>query len=525
MLRLLRNALIVSLVIPLCSHAQDQTNFTQFYLNPYILNPSFAGIDGKAAVSLIYRKQWIGIDGSPTISNFSFQAPINVKMSTGMSVTNDNRGILNNTSLLFTFGYSIPLQPASYLRFGISGGAAWNMVDWKKLDGFSDRAIANLTDNHLSLAGNAGVSYHIKTFHIGLAIPHLFTSPSVSSESSFKVAGFKPFQSLVFHTSKRLYFNDNKNVFEPYLNYRFYADAPSQIEAAGIVHLNHVIWLGASYRQHLGPSALAGLKLKNMLAIGVSYTSKTQGEYTLQKPSFEISLNYLLGVHKKGTHVYSFVDTHKEKEKKPVHHPSAAEAIAQKHKAEEEARKKQMDAEARKNEADALAKHKEEIKKREEERKNDIVKPVPAKDSTRHTPRFSQPTEVTATMLEGHPEHEQEQLKRFEVHADNALEHHNEEGHPHAERHEFVKRGNHEKELEVADYVVGGVFKSEPNAKKFSEGLNQLGFQTHFGHLTEKTLWYVYVIKTDDINAAKAERDRVRKTNILKDAWLLTVHN
>jgi type IX secretion system PorP/SprF family membrane protein len=500
------------------SKAQDQANFTQFYLNPYILNPSFAGIDGKTALGIIYRKQWINIDGGPSIANFSLHTPINTKMSTGLSVTNDSRGLLNNSSILFSFGYNIKLEDHSFLRFGISAGGAWNTIDLKRLQGFNDQALGNITASHASLAGNAGISFHSKTFHAGVSIPHIF-QPSVTSSDGFKITEVKPFANSIFHVSNRFYFENNKYVFEPYLIYRLNSSIPSQIEAAGILHLNHVIWLGGSYKQDFGVSALGGLKLKNSLAIGTSYSLKNSGANQLSSPTFEISLNYLFGVHKKGAPVYSFVDTHKEKEKKK---PVNAAAVAKKHKEEEALRKKQLDEVARKKEADALAKHQEEIKRREEERKNDIVK-APKLDSVVHNPRFTQ--QMNPVIVEGHPQHEQEQLNRLEIHAEDATEPHNEEGHPNAERHEFVKAGNHIKELPVSDYVVGGVFRTEANAKKYSDGLDGLGFDTHYGHLTEKNLWYVYVIKTTDINAARAERDRVRKMKILKDAWLLTVHN
>jgi hypothetical protein len=52
-----------------------------------------------------------------------------------------------------------------------------------------------------------------------------------------------------------------------------------------------------------------------------------------------------------------------------------------------------------------------------------------------------------------------------------------------------------------------------------------MGFAADYGHLTEKNLWYVYLIQTTDINAARAERDRLRKMKLFRDAWLLTVHH
>src|SRR5688500_13041166 len=79
------------------THAQDQTNFTQFYLNPYLINPSYVGIDGQAAISIIYRKQWMTIEGAPAIANFSLQTPISPRAGFGISITNDAKGLLNNS--------------------------------------------------------------------------------------------------------------------------------------------------------------------------------------------------------------------------------------------------------------------------------------------------------------------------------------------------------------------------------------------------------------------------------------------
>lgn len=506
-------------------HGQDYANFAQFYLNPYTLNPSFAGIDGKTSVSLLYRKQWANLEGSPSVSNFSLHTPVNSKLSTGLNITNDSRGLLNNTALLFTLGYNVNLHNEGYLRFAASAGGTWNSIDIEKLQSTNDPALANLASSHAGVAGNAGFSYHFKTFHIGFALPYIF-SPSVLSESGFQVSEVSPLESSVIHTSYRFYAKRGQTIFEPYLLYRINTLTPSQLEAAGVFHFNNAVWLGGSYKQDFGISALGGLKLNNVLAIGLSYGIKNSGVNELNSPTFEIGLNMLLGKHKKNTHMYSFVDTHKEKVKKHPHHSKAAE-IAKKHKEAEEARKRQLNAEAKKREAEELARHQALVDQKIAERKKDVVKPPPPRDTVRvHTPRFSQQQEVApSVVIEGHHEHEKEQLTRLEVHKEDAKEHHGEEGHPHAERHEFVKRGGHEKELDVADYVIGGVFGKEENAKRFAEGLNKLGFHSHFGHLTEKNLWYVYLMQTTDINTAKAERDRVRKMKILKDAWLLTVHH
>jgi hypothetical protein len=80
--------------------------------------------------------------------------------------------------------------------------------------------------------------------------------------------------------------------------------------------------------------------------------------------------------------------------------------------------------------------------------------------------------------------------------------------------------------MEIGDFVIAGVFRSKVNAEHFAAGLKQHGFNTaDHGHLTEKNLWYVYLAHTDNLDKAKAERDKFRKMKIFRDAWLLTVHH
>ncbi len=472
---------------------QDQTNFTQFYINPYLFNPSYAGIDGQAALSIIYRKQWMTIDGGPTIANFSIQTPLSARASFGFSVTNDSKGLLNNSSVLLTFGYNIPLAAHSFVRFGISGGGSWNMVDMTKLESLSsDPALANILDNNASLTGNAGISLHIKTFQLGASMPAMF-SPSYLSPDAFTITEIKPFQSLIINASNRFYFGDDKYVFEPYALYRINADLPTQYEFAGILHLNHVVWLGGSYKQDFGISAVAGIKLKNIFAIGGSYSLQNSGINELNSPTFEVSLNYLLGKRKKDAPLFSFVNTVKEKEKKPKKSP--AELLAEKRKAEEAARKKKEEELAKQKAAEEEAKRKaDELaqKAREEEaerarqeelaRQQEIAKNIPPPVDT-----VKQETPV----IDG--------------------------------RHETFKRGAHPKELPAGEYIIAGVFSSEANAARFTNGLRQLGYVPNYGFLTEKQLWYVYIHKGKDINQARDERDKFRKLRMFKDAWLLTV--
>jgi type IX secretion system PorP/SprF family membrane protein len=600
--------------------AQDPSNFTHFFLNPYLLNSSYAGFDGQPSVSFVYRKQWMTIEGAPTIANLSLQVPVNARISAGVNVTNDSKGFFNNSVLLFSMAYHVPIQDHIFLRFGISAGGSWNTVDMKKLEAINDPALANVLQKNASLAGNAGISLHYHLFNFGVALPTLF-SPSYVSEDAFNVKEVKPFEALILHASNRFYFNSNKNIFEPYAVYRINTALPSQFELAGIVHLNHLVWAGASYKQDFGISVLGGVKMKNMLAIGGSYSLQKSGADELNSPSFEVSVNYLFGPHRKGAPVYSFVNAVKVKEKAQT--GAARQAIAtrtqqaeaeQKRKADaeklkqeqleekkrlaaaqtqkqqsaqrtqaetqaklkreadekkrldaeaelkreqaekqkasesaeetrtlaeqnrlEQQEKARLDAERAKQEREALARKNAEEQARAEQEASARRKLAEEERLRREEARQRQLSEeVLATQqappptdpvpVEGAVQHEEEQLQRLAAHAGNPNQAVEDTARIAGDvRHEFVKHGNHAQELPVSDYVIVGVFKSDDNAKRFSDGLRSLNFKTQFGHLTEKQLWYVYLFKTTNINQARAEQTRVSKLFLLRDAWLLTV--
>ncbi len=95
------------------------------------------------------------------------------------------------------------------------------------------------------------------------------------------------------------------------------------------------------------------------------------------------------------------------------------------------------------------------------------------------------------------------------------------------ERHEFVKKGDHAKEMSIADYVVIETTTSEDDAKTKSDQLKQIeNAKVGYGYLSGKKLWYVYLKgPTDNLDDTRALLNKVRKQEKFKNVWLLTVHS
>jgi type IX secretion system PorP/SprF family membrane protein len=551
--------------------SQDISNFTQFFMNPYTLNPSYAGVEGRTAFFAGYRKQWSSIEGAPVIGIFSFHTPVNNKVSIGMAFANDKRGITQVSSGMATGAYTVSIDNTTAIRFGLSAGYGYNSVDFTNIGNLNDPAIASLMTKNSFLIGNAGVSFHKKSFHVGLALPNIF-QPVYLSKDAFNITALKPFQSVIFHASNRYYFNKDQNVFEPYLIYRLNGPLPSQFEAAAVLHLQHMIWFGASYKQQFGISGLFGFKVQNQFAIGFSYSIKNSGDNQIQSPSYEVQLGYLVGSKKKDVNAYSFVNTTKEKVRRKTAAEIAADRKKQKQIMDQRLadNKKKHDAQLANDQAAADAAKKAAAAKAAQNQvaknnattnaaqqkqvatntapKNETKTPVKTdekavtpvltpvltqtrRDTARGGPRMKHSQDLlaiqeqTPTAADLQHQEEQEKLKRLETHANNPLEEHKSEvEHPHAERHEFVKKGVHHEELDYGTYVIAGVFKSRGNAESYSKGLTNMKFDADFGFLTAKDLWYVFISQSDNVDDAKAQRDKFRKTKIFRDSWLLTVH-
>ena len=561
-------------------NAQDITNFSQFFINPYSINPSYAGIEGRPAMFLGYRKQWIDIEGAPTTASFTFHAPTTFGLNYGFNLSNHKAGVLNTSAAMLSLGYSVTTSKHSFIRFGFSGGAAYNGIDLSVFDELAnpDPVVTKALDKNMYLIGNAGLSFHFNSVHFGASMPTIF-APAYVSADAFSVTEVKPFQSLIVHASNRFYFAKDKHVFEPYVLYRMNQDLPSQIEAAAIVHLNHVLWFGGSWKQDFGISALGGIKIQNFFLIGGSYSLKNSGINELNSPTFEIQLSYIFGPKKKDIPVYSFVNTVKEKEKRklpPPARPQQTAPIVAKTTQPQQQTPVQTPPAQKPTETkppvqqpvtQPVAQQPQQqpvvTAPVQQQTKPPVTQPVVAKPPVQQpvtqpvvtTPSVQQPVSQPTTQPvvtppvqapkrhDGGPRlksdifsidlptydtasHEEEaRLSRLDEHAGDPDEHHGDDPdtHANAERHEYARRGPGKEDLKPGDYVIAGVFKNSSGADRYADGLQKLGFKAEYGHISEKGMWCVYIVIAKNINEARAERDNFRKMKIFRDAWLLTV--
>ncbi|MDH5397837.1 MAG: PorP/SprF family type IX secretion system membrane protein [Cyclobacteriaceae bacterium] len=471
------------------SFAQEIANFTHFFVNPYMVNPSYAGIEGRSAFFLTYHKQWVNFPGAPQIANVSYHNAVGKHANLGLSFNNDKRSLLKTSSGLLSFAYTAWLSEGTYLRFGISAGAASNTVDLAQVDNPDDPAFISAFDQNFFLLGNAGLSLHAGDFHFGVSMPDVF-NPNLVSDEEFSFGDIRPQEKFIVHANYRFYFSNDEMIFEPYIMYRYRKLLPPQLEAATLLHLNHMAWVGGAYKQDYGISALAGVKLPEVLALGYSYTFKGLGINEVGYPSHEITLGFVLGAKQEDVHRYSFIDSKKQKRKVIVKKETEVEPV-------------------------------KEQEKEPEIEKITVIDTVTVMDTVTVVENIEQTPVDTVTIVEVEKQDVEKDTVAVIVDPEANLAAMQSTSEP-----DVVRRGGHLLEIPAGQYVMVGVFSNYENAEKLSDDLFMRGYhEAKFGYITQRGFWYVYIHKSDDIELSRQVRNSVRGMDLFKEAWVMTIED
>lgn len=297
---MMRKILIFSFVFLTFSQAKSQQDalYSQYMFNPFAINPAYAGSRDALSGVLLFRRQWIGIEGAPATQTFSLHGPIaNGKMALGINLMNDVVGPTQNTGLLLTYSYILKLKKAK-LAFALRGGS------------FNSRFNNNLlsfTDGSDRFNNVGIVSSRVPTVDFGtyLYSTNMYAGFSVNHLMENQIK-YETLPSDAFVVLKRHYtlsggwaipIND-KSVFKPSTIIRYVANAPLSYDLNASILFNKIFWLGLSYRSSKSAVLLLEFNIKEFLRIGYSYDRTFTALRRFNSGSHEIMLGFDLNLKK-----------------------------------------------------------------------------------------------------------------------------------------------------------------------------------------------------------------------------------
>lgn len=156
------------------SNAQQENAFSQYHLNPFLLNPAAAASNDLHTVFVHGRFQWTGLPNSPKTGLISYQAPLG-KIGLGATIFSDRVASLNRFGANFAYAYRSRINRYT-LSIGLSGHYQRFFLDNSAIFGVENPDDMTLTDamNGLNVYdANLGVYFSSNKMFVGFSVPNL----------------------------------------------------------------------------------------------------------------------------------------------------------------------------------------------------------------------------------------------------------------------------------------------------------------------------------------------------------------
>lgn len=163
--------------------------FSQFYANPLYMNPSMAGVEGPAKVSVGYRNQWPGATNPYVTYHASFEKYVEaLQGGVGVHIINDRQGggVFNTLSLDAIYAYHLRVSNDLMVTGGFQasvGQRNMNPTDLvlpSDLTGAGTTTLVPYSKVYPDFA--VGFGGFFKNFFGGVAVHHLIEPYSSTSE-------------------------------------------------------------------------------------------------------------------------------------------------------------------------------------------------------------------------------------------------------------------------------------------------------------------------------------------------------
>jgi type IX secretion system PorP/SprF family membrane protein len=270
--------------------AQQDPQYTQYMYNMNVINPAYAGISEGLSVGVLYRSQWVGLDGGPETFTFNIHSPVGKQLALGLSVISDKIGPAEETNAYVDASYTIPTGMETRLAFGIKGGFTFynvGLIDLTVADDFDPNFEQNTNETSPNIG--AGIYfYKPNKYYISVSVPNILNGVSLDysgkkidydTEHLFASVGY------VFDLSENFKLKPHA-----FLKYEF--DAPISYDINANLFMYDFVEVGVGYRLDDSFSGMVNFMVTEDLRIGYAYDAINSGLQLVAPSSHEVFINF-----------------------------------------------------------------------------------------------------------------------------------------------------------------------------------------------------------------------------------------
>lgn len=296
--------LFLSFVMP--GFSQQRPQYTQYMINPFLLNPAVSGTEDYADIRAGYRKQWTGFDGSPRTMYVSAHRNIGKHLvihnrsrhkkngfhGIGGVISSDAIGPTTTTTISTAYSYHMKVSKKILVSLGLMGGLNQYTLDANKFNAANpgDPFVSGMSKIRMGDV-TLGAWIYSNKFYAGASMAQLTRGITFSptgqqrdyelTKHYFVMAGYRITVGYDF-------------TFIPSFCIKATTPAPISFDINAKLRYKDFLWAGVSYRNKDAVAAMGGVIINNKFDISYSYDYITSNIHKYAQGSHEIIVGYRL---------------------------------------------------------------------------------------------------------------------------------------------------------------------------------------------------------------------------------------
>ncbi len=279
------------------SIAQTEPMYSQYMFNMMGVNPAYAGSREATGFNLFQRKQWIGLQGAPQTTSFSFdQSILNKKAGWGIQLYDDKIGVEKADGINIMGSTRIQVSENGILSGGLSFGLMNYRIDLMNVTGrFTPNDPAFYSDlNKWTPSLGLGIYYNTDNFYAGVSIPNILKS-RLTAFDLIRSGLQKVNQKHIFFTTGIVLAINEDLKLKPSTMIKMVEGAPIEADLNTNVWLRDIIGLGVSYRTGDAVIGMAEIQANENLRFGYAYDMTISPLKYYNTGTHEIMIRYEIG--------------------------------------------------------------------------------------------------------------------------------------------------------------------------------------------------------------------------------------
>lgn len=257
------------------SEAQQDPHYTQYMYNMNVMNPAYAGSKENLAVGLLYRMQWVDIEGAPNTGTLSVHSPVGNNVGLGLSAISDRIGPVEENNIYADFSYTLNLGGEHRLAFGLKAGATFHKVGlfdevYENVPDVDDPAFRENIDNTYLNIG-AGFFYYTQNYYLALSVPNMLKAKHLDVTQTGEDLEFGGETQHYFLTGGYVFQLSENTKFKPSFMLKSAFGAPSSLDVSANALFFEKFEIGATYRLEDSFGGMINYAITPNIRLGYAY--------------------------------------------------------------------------------------------------------------------------------------------------------------------------------------------------------------------------------------------------------------